>query len=92
MFRSGSWEALPPLPYPVADACMVSPQDLDDCSDVFSDNHQNNHNDVDDCSDIFPSDNHQNNHIYVDDCSDISSDDHQNNHNDVDEFSNIFFR
>ena len=35
MFRSGSWEALPPLPYPVADACMVSPQDLDDCSNIF---------------------------------------------------------
>ena len=23
VFRSGSWEALPALPYPVADACMV---------------------------------------------------------------------
>jgi len=23
VFRSGSWEALPPLPYPVADACMA---------------------------------------------------------------------
>ena len=50
VFRSGSWEALPPLPYPVADACMVclnhqyyaneydEDDDIDDNGDNYDDN------------------------------------------------------
>ena len=54
MFRSGSWEALPPLPYPVADACMVGSQDLDDLNDTFFQILTTIITiDVDDCSDNF---------------------------------------
>merc|ERR1712107_822527 len=36
VFRSGSWEALPPLPYPVADACMAVTMDLNSPSDGWT--------------------------------------------------------
>ena len=57
MFRSGSWGALPPLPYPVADACMVwlnyhyddndDDDDVDDVDDIDAD-------DFDDYEDLTP--------------------------------------
>ena len=50
VFRSGSWEALPPLPYPVADACMVCLNylydDDYDTDDDADDNANENNDDV----------------------------------------------
>ena len=57
VFRSGSWEALPPLPYPVADACMVwLNYHYDDDDDDDNDDNDDDFDDFDDDDDAVDDD------------------------------------